>query len=57
LIGEDRFEKLAAIHECSMEDIFSCAKEVQEAFDIAHQEGRLNEEGDGWTYDVWVDLQ
>lgn len=43
--------------ERSMDEIFALAKDAQEAFDYAHENGKLSDEGDEWTYEVWVDQQ
>jgi len=43
--------------ERSMDEIFAYAKDLQEAMDYAHEKGKMNMQGDEWTYDIWVDTQ
>lgn len=43
------------ILERSMDEVFAQAQDLQEAMDVAHENGRLNEEGDEWTYNIWID--
>lgn len=40
---------------CSLDEVFICAKEFQEAMDFEHENGRLNEPGDEWSYSAWVE--
>jgi hypothetical protein len=37
-----------------MDEIFAAAKDFQESMDAEHEKGRMVEECDDWTYDVWV---
>ena len=39
-----------------MDEIFANAKDLQEAFNHAHENGRLNQDGDEWTYRVLEDF-
>lgn len=41
--------------QCSMDEVFTCAKDLQKAMDAAHEKGLMNSEEDEWTYDVWVE--
>ncbi|RDL37178.1 uncharacterized protein BP5553_04611 [Venustampulla echinocandica] len=53
--GQDRYERAAKRLQCSMDEVFAYAKNLQEAMDVAHEKGLMNSEEDEWTYDVWVE--
>lgn len=55
--GDDRYEKAANKLERSIEEIFELAKDLQDAMDVEHENGRMNEPEHDWTYDVWVEQQ
>ncbi|KAF4630482.1 hypothetical protein G7Y89_g7659 [Cudoniella acicularis] len=52
--GDDRYERLAKKMQCSMDEIFAYAKDLQEVMDAKHEVGKFNEACDDWTYDIWV---
>jgi hypothetical protein len=31
--------------------------DLQDAMDIEHENGRMNQRDDEWTYDIWVEKQ
>ncbi|KAG9234720.1 hypothetical protein BJ875DRAFT_441027 [Amylocarpus encephaloides] len=51
--GDDKFGRAAEQLACSMEEVFTAAKDLQEANDRAHERGELNAPEDSWTYKVW----
>ncbi len=36
-----------------MDEIFACAKELQESMNVAHEKGLMNKTCDDWTYHIW----
>jgi hypothetical protein len=55
LLGVERYEKAAEKLGWSMEDVFECARDLQEAMDVAHENGSMDQKCDYWTYDIWVE--
>jgi hypothetical protein len=37
-----------------MEEVFECARDLQLAMDMEHENGNMNQPCDDWTYDIWV---
>lgn len=57
LLGEDRYAKAAENLGWSMDDVFECAKDLQQAMDMEHERGNMNQLCDEWTYDIWVEQE
>ncbi|KAH6713937.1 hypothetical protein BKA61DRAFT_53254 [Leptodontidium sp. MPI-SDFR-AT-0119] len=55
--GDDRYEKAAEQLGRSIEEIFTFAKDLQEAMDRKREQGQFMERHDSWTYDIWVEKQ
>ncbi len=55
MAGNTRYEMIANKLERSMDEVFACAKDLQEAMDQEHEKGNFNSPCDEWTYDIWVD--
>ncbi|KAH6679563.1 hypothetical protein B0J14DRAFT_581080 [Halenospora varia] len=54
LKGPDRYERVANEMQCSMDEIFTYAKDLQDVMDAHHEKGEYNKACDDWTYDIWV---
>ena len=53
----NRYEDAAHKLGVSIEEVFDAAQELQQSFDRAHEEGKMNKQHHSWTYDVWVETE
>jgi hypothetical protein len=52
---QDRYEKAAERLGWTMDDVFDCARDLQQAMDVEHENGNMNQPCDEWTYGIWVE--
>lgn len=55
--GNDRYATAAERLGWTMDDVFECARDLQQAMDVEHENGNMNEPCDEWTYNIWVERE
>lgn len=56
-LGTDRYAKAAERLGWTMDDVFECARDLQQAMDVEHENGNMNQPCDEWTYDIWTERE
>lgn len=48
-----KYEQISRELDRSMDEVITMAKDLQAVMDHAHDEGKMDTEGDRWTWHIW----